>query len=307
MKHIKKNSALDALFRTSVVIFANIILQVSTMWFLEPANLYSGGATGLAQLIRRLILLISYGSIDATASGAIAFFSNLGFLVFVVNLPIILSSIKFVSKKFAIYSLIAVVVQTIISAFLPKSTSPFQNADVLALALMGGLLSGFASGLALKFGTSTGGVDVVSQALALNKGVSIGTVTLIINVLIAIIGGGALQGDWAITLYTCIRMILNSLVMDKVHTSYTYTALNIFTSAGDEISNQILLDLNRGCTMFNVVGAYTHEEHKELYCIVSTYEVEEVEEIVKKYDPKAFVVLSPVKAVLGNFIKKTIV
>ena len=57
----------------------------------------------------------------------------------------------------------------------------------------------------------------------------------------------------------------------------------------------------------NVVGEYTHKMHKELYCVVSTYEIDQVIEIVKKYDPQAFITISPVKKIIGNFIKKTIV
>ena len=100
------------------------------------------------------------------------------------------------------------------------------------------MLAGFASGLALKFGTSTGGIDIIAQAFALHKGISIGIFTLAFNVIIAVVGGGILQGSFIVTLFTCVRLILNSLVMDKVHTAYTYTALNIFTTSGENISKK---------------------------------------------------------------------
>ena len=124
---------------------------------------------------------------------------------------------------------------------------------------------------------------------------------------IAVVGGGILQGSFIVTLFTCVRLILNSLVMDKVHTAYTYTALNIFTTSGENISKEILDTLNRGCTIFKGTGAYTHQEHTELYCVLSTYEVDKAISIIKKYDDHAFVVIAPIKKVSGNFIKKTIV
>ncbi len=296
--------------RILVVIFANAILQLATMWFLEPAKLYSGGATGLAQLILRTIYYISG---NGESIGNSSYSSYLALSVFLVNIPFLIIGIKFVSLRFAIYSFIAVVVQSIISLIAPPTTSPFIEygsdgtiTNVLALALMGGLLSGFASGFALKFGTSTGGIDVLAQAVALHKGISIGSITLVFNVLVAVVGGGCLQGSWTITLYTCLRMVINSLVTDKIHTSYTYSAINIFTTYDEEISNAILSKMNRGVTEMNVVGEYTHQMRKELYCVVSTYEVEKVIEIVKTYDSQAFITISPVKKVVGNFIKKTI-
>ena len=298
------------IFRISIVILANIVLQLATMWFLEPAKLYSGGATGIAQLILRLIYKINGITNFNTVNG---YNYYLALTVFLVNIPFLIIGWKYVSFNFALYSLIAVVIQTIITIVAPASSSPFAEfnekgevTNILALALMGGLISGVASGFALKFGTSTGGIDIVAQAFALRKGVSIGIFTMSANVLIAVIGGGWLQGSWTITLYTCIRIIINSLVTDKVHTAYTYSALNIFTSHDDEISSEIMNKLNRGCTVMNVIGEYTHQTHKELYCVVSTYEVEKVISIVKTYDPKAFITISPVKRVVGNFIKKTI-
>lgn len=304
-----KKRIVDDAFRVLIVVVANIILAFATVWFLEPAKLYSGGATGLAQLIVRLIDKLG-GSF------------NLGLMVFIVNVPIAVIGWRYVSKRFAIFSILAIAVQSLATSIIGLKDSPFaalsndiitaggsnfNYGGVLTLSIFGGLLSGFASGLALKFGTSTGGIDIVAQACALHKGMSIGIITLVFNIFIAVIGGGILQGSVIIVLFTFVRLILNSLVMDKVHTAYTYSGLRIFTAKGEEIAHEIIAQLNRGCTFFEGVGAYTHSKHTELFCVVSTYEVERVITIVRQFDEKAFVVISPVKRVSGNFIKKTIV
>ncbi len=307
-----KKEILDICFRVFIVLFSNILLSIATVWFLEPANLYAGGATGLAQLFQRLI---------QKCGGNI----NLGLLIFLINIPIVLVGFKFVSVKFACYSVLAIVIQSLCTGLI--TYSPFQGlaepvisytkagtlvsttnyGGILTLAIFGGLLAGFASGLALRHGTSTGGIDVVAQALALHKNFSMGNITMIMNILIAGIGGGLLQGSWIIVLFTCVRMILNSLVMDKVHTSYTYTGLHIFSCCPTEIGQAIMKDLKRGCTFLQVVGAYTNEPRIELYCVVSTYEVEKVLKLVDGYDKKAFITMSPIKRIRGNFIKKSII
>ena len=306
MKKFLETKTGDMIFRITIVVVANIVIQLATMWFLEPAKLYAGGATGLAQLVLRFIYFIR-GNVDGIGQGYYHYY--LALAVFIVNIPFLYIGFKYVSKKFAIYSLIAVLIQVIVSILAPASSSPFAefNSDgsasnVLALSLMGGLLSGLAAGFALKYGTSTGGIDTLAQAVALNKGMSIGIFTLISNIIIAIVGGGWIQGSWIVTMYTCIRMVINSLVTDKVHTAYTYSAINIFTSHDEEIANKI-----DGIRLELDELKYTHELRKELYCVVSTYEVEKVIKIIKQYDPSAFVTISPVKRVVGNFIKKTIV
>jgi uncharacterized membrane-anchored protein YitT (DUF2179 family) len=304
---LNKREVLDILFRLTIVVFANLLLAMATVWFLEPAKLYSGGATGLSQLIQRLIQYLGKNI-------------NLGLVVFIINIPIVAIGFKFVSRKFAIYSIVAVVVQSVATGLF--TSSPFEKlvepvitsvgetmnyGGILTLAIFGGLLSGVASGLALRFGTSTGGIDVVGQSLALHKNISIGNITMIFNVVVALVGGALLQGSWEIFLFTVVRMILNSLVMDKIHTAYTYTGVHIFTDQSQNISEAIMTELKRGCTFINVEGAYSHHKSVEIYCVVSTYEVEKTIKLIHKYDEHAFVTLSPVKGIKGNFIKKSII
>lgn len=309
---IDKKELLDIMFRLAIVIFSNVILSIATVWFLEPARLYAGGASGVAQLFQRLFEKMGISI-------------NLGLLVFIVNIPIAVIGFKFVSKKFAIYSIVAIVVQSICTGLIKSSPFHMLSEDIisytkageiitttnyggiLTLAIFGGLISGFSAGLALKFGTSTGGIDVASQALALHKDFSTGSITMALNVIIAVIGGGILQGSWIVVLFTLVRMILNSLVMDKVHTSYTYTGLHIFSDNSKEIGNELMTNLKRGVTYFESIGAYSNTEKLEIYTVVSTYEVDKALKIVKSIDPKAFVTMSPVKGVSGNFIKRSII
>ena len=309
-----KKKVIDFLTRLFIVIAANLLISFATVWFLEPAKLFAGGATGIAQFVQRIFL--KFGLLEGM---------NLGWFILIANVPIIIIGIKFVSVKFTIYSAIAVGVQTLATLLLPES--PFADLKVeiegyiangqaipysdygilLTLAICGGVLAGVASGFALKYGTSTGGFDVVGQALALKKNVSIGSFTMVLNVLIAILGGGVLQGQWIIALFTVIRMVLNSLIIDKIHTSYTFTALHIFTNSAEEIANDIMNEMGRGCTYETVTGAYSHKQSVEVYCVLSTYEVEQALKIIARYDDHAFVAMSPVKKIKGKFIKKTII
>ena len=313
--NLNKDTVLKISFRLFIVISANLLSSFATVWFLEPARLYAGGATGAAQLIKRLFERANLLT-DV----------NLGWFILIVNIPIAIIGIKFVSKKFAFYSIMAVGVQTLATLLLPKS--PFiqtlqvhidefikngQSIEIsyygamLTMSIVGGVLGGIASGVALKYGTSTGGIDVVAQAFALKKNISIGNFTTIMNILIAIFGGGVLQGSWIIALFTIIRMVLNGLIIDKIHTSYTYTALHIFSKESRSIAEEIMSTLHRGCTFENVTGAYSNQPEIEVYCVLSTYEVEKAMKIIRKYDQQAFVTLSPVKGIKGKFIKNSMI
>ena len=315
LMRLTKQEVLDILFRVFIVLLTNTLLSIALVCFLEPASLYAGGASGIAQLIFRLIN--HFGANMST--------NLLGWFILAVNIPITLIGFKFVSKRFAIYSVLAVGVQSLVVLVIPESpfkymadpvqtinelgevTSTMNYGGILTLAIFGGLLAGMASGLALKFGVSTGGVDVLAQAISINKGISIGNFTMVLNIGIAIVGGGWLQGSWVIVLFTIVRMILNSLVIDKIHTSYSYTGLHIFSFHGEAIANSLMSALNRGCTLIDVEGAHSGKGFKEVYCVVSNYEIHRALKEIKKHDEKAFITMAPVNKINGKFIRKSII
>ena len=221
--------------RGLLVIISSIIYSLAVDIFLEPAQLLSVGATSVGQIITATLNKIMPGTHNF-------FTDNVGIYVFIVNIPLFIIGFKHVSPRFVIFSGLSVLVQTIFmqewvgGRAILESIGINPETDKLFLAIIAGLFVGVAIGLALRYGTSTGGVDVVAQALALKKNISIGMFTMALNVLIAIIGGGLLQGVWVIALFTIIRMVLNSLVIDKIHTSYTYMGLHIFSNDAYDIA-----------------------------------------------------------------------
>jgi uncharacterized membrane-anchored protein YitT (DUF2179 family) len=298
------------LFCILMVTVSTIIYCLGVMWFLEPASLLSGGVTGSAQLVSTFFKKVF--KLDV----------NLGLLILLFNIPILLYGWKNVSKRFVICSVISIGLQTILmSGIIPfvdfginSGRNPITGVtipgigteiDLFLLACIGGFVSGVGSSLALRCGTSTGGFDILAQAVSFKKNISIGYLSLFINVVIAILGA-ILFGSPAVAFYTIIRIIVQSVVTDKIHTSYNYLRVEIITTCPEEISQQLFADIGRGITVMKAEGAYTHSEKSILETIVSRYEVSKVIEDAKRIDAHAFISVSPVKFVVGNFKKKTI-
>ncbi|MFA5719447.1 MAG: YitT family protein [Acholeplasmataceae bacterium] len=279
------------------VVFFTILYGASVIWFLEAAvePLYTGGIPGLAQLVRNMF--IEWAGID---------FGNifLGLFVLVVNIPIMVLGWFGVSKRFTVYSLVSVLIQSTMLGIIPRINFGIQ--DTFTLAVMGGLLSGIGIGGALKYGTSTGGLDIVAQYLSLKKGLSVGYVSLILNVAIALMGS-VVSGSWAIAAYTIIRIIVTTIVTDKIHTSYNVLKVQIITSKPDAIYELILKDIYRGVTILPAKGAYSKDEKSLLMVVISAYELTSLKRLIQNVDNQAFVIVEPVRHVYGNFAKKTIV
>lgn len=289
MIKIDKSGLFKELKRLFIVIASSIILSIGIAWFIDEAGLYSGGIPGISQIIRTIFS--RFFNIENL---------NIGLLTFVLNIPLLILGWVGVGRKFTIYSGVSVLIQSLFLGVIPRASFEL---DILTRALIGGMLMGIGTGLALRFGTSTGGVDIVSQYLSFKKGTTVGFIGLTINLTITLLAG--LLNRWEIAFYTAIRLIITTIFIDKIHTAYNYLSVDIITN-NEAIANEVMQKMGRGMTIIHGEGAYTHHDKVVLYCIISSYELVSLQEIIKEYDQKAFVVVKPVKRIMGNFVRKVI-
>jgi len=292
----KRMAILNDAFRVVIVIVSAAVYSLAVTWFLEPANLISIGLTAVGQILNRLI---SNLGVDIP----------IGVFTLVLNIPLCIYGFKSVSPRFIIYTILSVVVQSIfLLGWVPQINLGIDpNQDKLFLTIIAGLFAGAGIGVALRYGTSTGGVDILAQALSLKKNVSIGTFSMVVNIVLAVIAGGLMEGNWAITFYTFIFIIITNLVIDRIHTAYNYLRIDVITRHSDEVSTALISEINRGCTILDVKGAYTKESKFDVFMVISSYELEKARRIIYKVDPEAFITVVPVKRIIGAFFKHTII
>ncbi len=294
-KQIEKRKVLDSCFRVLIVVVSATIYSFSVVWFLEPARLLSIGATAVSQVINRLLAL---GNINVP----------IGVFSLLLNIPLCVFGYKYVSHRFIIFTVLSVIIQSILMlGFIPVPNFIEENKDNrLFLSIIAGLISGVGIGIALRYGTSTGGVDIVAQAFNLKKGVSIGVFSMMVNICLAIIGG-IIDKDPTTTLYTFIFIIISNIVVDKIHTAYNYLRIDVITTKKDAVSEALLNEIKRGCTIMDVQGAYTKIDKFDVFMVISSYELDHAKDIINKVDPEAFIMVLPVKRIIGAFFKHTII
>lgn len=290
-----KTRLLDDAFRVTIVVFSSAIYALAVLWFLEPANLLSIGLTSVGQVFNRIFKLWDINI-------------PVGVFTLIFNIPLCILGFKYVSPRFIVYTMLSVVVQSVLLLGFIPTPAFVENIkdDRLFLSIIAGLLSGVGIGVALRYGTSTGGVDIVAQAINLKKGVSIGVFSMLINIVLAVIGG-IINQDVATSLYTFIFIIITNLVVDKIHTAYNYLRIDVITSKKDEVSTALITEIKRGCTISNVMGAYTHIDKADVFMVISSYELDHAKRVINAVDPNAFIMVLPVKRVIGAFFKHTII
>jgi len=270
-----------------VIAIGSLIYAIGVVWFLDPASLYSGGLAGITQLIVNV------------SNKYFGFSINLGLLIFILNIPIIIFGYLKMTKKFIYYSIYSVVLQSLFIGLFPVHVL-LEN-DLLSNALVGGILLGIGTGLNLRVGGSAGGVDIIFQYISFKSNITMGTLGMLLNGIIIAIAG-ALFG-WPIAIYTIIRVILTSLVIDKVHTSYNYIKIEVITEQGEAIADLLVSKTNHGVTITKGTGAYSHKDKDILHTIISSYELNKFIMLIRAIDKEAFISVSTVKKVVGNFTK----
>ncbi|HKL95525.1 MAG TPA: YitT family protein [Haploplasma sp.] len=300
-----KESVKPEFKRVLAVIFFTFIYGLGVQWFLEASAvpLFTGGIPGVAQVLRDIFFR---GANQAEAGRMF-----MSIFIIVSNVPILILGWFGVSKKFTIYSLISVIIQSAVIGFIPDFELGLGGVEHALLAsILGGLLIGVGIGGALKYGTSTGGFDIIAQYWSLKHGHSVGFISMALNIAIAVAGALVSKNPnvaaGVIFSYTVIRIIITTVATDKVHTSYQFLAIDIITENPKEMIDSILHQLGRGVTLSKVQGAYSTHEKTQIMCVISTYELQQMTAIINHVDDKAFVIAKPVKSVIGNFTKKRI-
>lgn len=268
------------------LVIGSLLFPVSVNLFISPVSLNAGGIVGMAQIINYLIP-ISY---DLT--GVI----NLAF-----NIPLFILAFRSISKNFCFKTLVSLLVQTIGFSIIPVMSEPIMN-DVLSNALIGAVIGGFGVGLCLQSSGSSGGLDILGVYFSKTRpNFSVGKLSYAVNAFV--LGISAYLFDLQVALYSIIFIIVMYYVCDHIHYQNISLQTLIFTK-NPELKEAIMKRVGRGVTYWEGYGAYTNSSREVLACIINKYEVRRIKKIVHEIDPNAFVTISEVSMINGNFEKR---
>lgn len=269
-----------------VVIIGALLNAVGLNLFLIPANVYAGGFTGIAQLLSSV--LDQYTPL----------YNSTGILLLLLNIPVAILGWKKVGKSFTLYSFFSVAATTFFLGILPLEA---VSEDILLNAVFGGVISAIGVGITLKYGASTGGLDIIAMVLSRMKDKPVGTYFFMLNSII-ISAAGFLYG-WEKALYTLVTLYASTRVIDAIHTRHVKLTAMVVTKKGEELKKAIHSKLVRGITRVPVRGGFTNEEKDMMIIVITRYELYDLERIIKEVDPKAFTNIIQTTGIFGFFRK----
>lgn len=269
-----------------VVVIGAFLNALAMNLFLIPANIYASGFTGLAQLLSRLV-------------GSFAPFNiSTGILLFILNIPVTIIAWRKVGKSFTFYSFLSVI---LMSVFLEMIPIVHVSPDILLNAVFGGVIAAVGVGITLKYGASTGGMDIIAMLLSRMKDRPVGTYLFALNGIIIVTAGYIYGPEKA--LYTIVTLYTSTRVIDAIHTRHEKLTVMIITKKADELKQAIHSKLVRGITSLPAKGGFTNENKEMLMIVITRYELYELEKVIQQTDSQAFTNIVETAHVFGMFRK----
>ena len=272
-----------------MIVFGSAVFALGFDLFLDPNGINCGGVSGIA-------MLIVYGTRSS--------WLTVGMLTVVFNLPLFLLGLHHVGKRFFFGSLLGMAVSS--ACFdLFALLIPVPEVDPLVASIFGGLMIGTGLGLVFIAEASTGGVDIIARLLKMKlRNLPIGKIILCMDLCTAI-ATGIVYREFNNTLYSVITLFLSSYALDKVVYGLDYSKVALIISGHHEdISRCICDQLDRGVTLLDGEGYYSHTEKTVLLCAVKRKQLAQLKEIVMTVDPNAFLILQDAHQVLGDGFKR---
>jgi uncharacterized membrane-anchored protein YitT (DUF2179 family) len=269
-----------------IVLIGALLNAIAMNFFLIPADVYASGFAGVSQLVSRI-------TIEYTP-----FTISTGTLLLLLNIPVAILGWRKIGKSFTLYSFISVLLMSLFLEVLPiKQVSE----DLLLNSVFGGVIAALGVGITLKWGASTGGLDIIAMILSRMKDRPVGTYFFLMNAII-ILTAGYLFG-WEKALYTLVTLYASTRVIDAIHTRHVKLTAMIVTKKAEDLKKAIHSKLVRGITSVPAKGGFTNEEKDLLLIVITRYELYDLERIIKEVDPNAFTNIVQTTGIFGFFRK----
>nr|WP_304956935.1 YitT family protein [uncultured Acetatifactor sp.] len=266
----------------AAIFLGNVLYALAVKVFLLPANLVSGGATGIA-----------------LAANHLTGVSVSGFL-FLVNMSMLILGLIVLGKAF--------VATTLASTFLiPAALEVFDRLlgdfvltdDILLCTRFAGLGGGVSLGIVIRTGASTGGMDIPPLILYKCFRVPVSVSLYAFDVCILLLQAPFQEAENI--LYGIVFVLLSAIALDKtMMIGTTQTEVKIMSGKSEEIREAILKQLDRGVTLLNAEGGYLHDKSQMIFSVISNRELFKLEKIVHGIDPASFMVVTRVSEVKGR-------
>ena len=270
-----------------LLVVGNLIYDIGTHAFVEPAQVAPGGAIGVALLINHLTDL------------------PIGMLTMATNIPLLILAWFYLSRRFAVTTAVTTALSSAVLDLAVAPVCPVYIGDRFLCSLYGGVVIGVGMALIFLAGTTTGGSDILGYLLQKKRPqMSIGRALLLVDGVVLVISIFVF-GNVDAALFGLVTLFAQTKVIDSIiYGGEVSTMATVITKRPEEIAHRVIVDLDRSATLLKAQGAYSKEDTTMLLCTVRKSQFPRLKRIIYETDPDAFMMATETSEVLGFGFKE---
>lgn len=269
-----------------IICIAGFMYAIALSFFLTDNHIAAGGLSGIAIILRSF------------------FHFGIGKMIFIMNIPILISSIVINGWSYTKDTIIATFLYSVMIEL--TSVFPLITRELFVAASFGGVFYGVGMALLTISNASLGGTDLLCRLI--NKKcpfVSVPKLSLLIDGSIVLLSM-LLRGDVEIGLYAIITIFVCSVFSDKIIYGVAKGSVCMIVTASEpqKIAEPLMKLTGRAVTKWKGNGMYTGEKRNILFMAIKPKEVYKVKRILTRIDPFAFVIVITANELIGGNFNK---
>jgi len=261
-----------------------LLVAAEIVIFKIPNNFVTGGVSGIAIIINGILPSLPVGMV-----------------MLIINIMLLIIGILYVGFEFGVKTIYSTIVLSLVVWFFEKIypiKEPLTGDTMLELFFAILLL---AAGSAILFyqNASSGGTDIIAKIFSKKIHWHIGKALLIVDFFIALFA--LYVFGFRTGMYSLLGVIIKGFLIDEVIKGlHSSKQIVIISNKAEEIKNFIIMNLQRGVTVYKAVGGNTNIERQVLNTIMNKKEAVRLREYVMQIDNKAFIVVDNVADIYGE-------
>lgn len=268
-----------------IIFAASCLSAVGLHMFINPAGFAPSGVDGIATMLDSM------------------FGINMGYTSLLFNVPLLIIAWFLLNKKYVVYTLTYTVTSSLL-LILAERIDLYQyvtETNTWLAVVTSGFLLGLRTGLLIKHGGSSGGIDIVACIIQ-KKRPYFNVETLISIISYLIIGVSFfVYGNLESILMSITQTVVFNFTMNAVlKPTRNAIEVKIITNNAEELKQDILHELKHGATVLKCRGMYTDDERDMVVTLINIRQLNELMLISRKY-PNSFIYYDNVNGVWGNF------
>ncbi|MEE8823281.1 hypothetical protein LASUN_08920 [Lentilactobacillus sunkii] len=254
------------------------IYSMTYNYLLLPSHLGEGGAMGITALLYY-------------AFGVPSYLSNL-----IINAILIAIGYKLFEKKTTYLTIWAIAWMTVFLKI--PVIYHYHPQEIIVPTLLAGALTGISIGLIFRYNGTIAGDTIVGKLLNYIFGLSIGTGSLLFDLIIVV--PFVMLIGFTNTILTVIYLYVYSIFTNQFLANIgAKKAVLVVSPKYREIAVTISQELDQEMTIFNGTGYYSDADQHMLYMIASPRRVMKLVPIIEKEDKNALIVIDNIRSARG--------